>query len=196
MKKIILSLVVLSTILSCTKEESGLQNQKPEESVSVSEIETLRKEVQELRDLIETMTSLNDIEELKNRLDSIPTSEDINEVKEQVGELTSQYFEVDGLRFDKNGDVISTPKYDNEIVEEKSGGKHTTTRTYDGEGRLIELMKQYSGYSQGGQGLPYIWRQELYEYNGNTVVTTQRTYKWGLSVYVPYEEVITTTVYW
>ena len=67
MKKIILSLVVLSTILSCTKEESGPQNQKPEESVSVSKIETLRKEVQELRDLIETMTSLNDIEELKNR---------------------------------------------------------------------------------------------------------------------------------
>lgn len=196
MKKIILSLIVLSTILSCSKDESGTQNQKPEENVSISEIETLRKEVQELRELVETMTSLNDIEEIKNKLDSIPTNEDIDEVRGKVVELTSQYFEVDGLRFNKNGDIISTPKYDSEIVEKKSGGTHTTTRTYDGEGRLIELMKKYSNYSQGGQGLPYIWRQEMYEYNGNTVTTTQRTYKWGLSVYEDYEEVITTTVYW
>lgn len=117
MKKIILSLIVLSTILSCSKDESDTQNQKSEENVSISEIETLRKEVQELRELVEAMTSLNDIEEIKNKMDSIPTNEDIDEVRSKVVELTSQYFEVDGLRFNKNGDVISTPKYDSEIVD-------------------------------------------------------------------------------
>ncbi|MBO7203961.1 MAG: hypothetical protein J6V29_03280 [Bacteroidales bacterium] len=194
MKKTFISLLFLLTILSCTKEEpdsSSSQNQKLETDNLLSEIEALRQEVQELRDLLETITIVSDLDAISQKLD------DLNDIKEEVGELTSYYFEVDGLRFDKNGNVVSTPKLENVVVENGSGNSTlTTTRTYDGEGRLIELMKKYSNYSMGGQMLPYRWKQEIYEYNGKTLITTIRTDEYGLPAGQDYEETITTKEYW
>lgn len=193
MKKTFISLLFLLTILSCTKEEpdsSSSQNQKLETDNLLSEIEALRQEVQELRDLLETITIVSDLDAINQKLD------DLNDIKEEIGELTSYYFEVDGLRFDKNGNVVSTPKLENVVVENGSGNSTlTTTRTYDGEGRLIELMKKYSNYSMA-ETLPFIWKQEIYEYNGKTLITTRRTDKNGLPAGQDYEETITATEYW
>ena len=168
-------------MFSCTKEQPNSQNDsKSDQSISVSEMETLKKEIEELKTQIETLMSLNDIEDLKVKIEG----------------LTSGYFEVDGLRFDKNGSIISTPKIENEVIEKKNSGTHTTTRVYDGNGRLIEVDKRYSNYSLGGQGLPYIWKKEMYDYSEKTVVTTIQTYKWGLAAGTPYEEETMTTTYW
>lgn len=197
MKRFIIYFFVICTMFSCTKEQPNSQNDsKSDQSVSVSELETLKKEIEELKTQIETLMSLNDIEDLKNKMDSLSSNNDIENLKVKIEEVTSGYFEVDGLRFDKNGSIISTPKIENEIIEKKSSGTHTTTRVYDGNGRLIELDKSYSNYSLGGQGLPYIWKKEMYEYGEKTVVTTIQTYKWGLAAGTPYEEEITTTTYW
>ena len=118
-------------------------------------------------------------------------------LKAQVELLTAGFFEVDGLRFDKNGTLISVPKLEDEVVSDwrEKNVKLTTTRTHDAEGRIIEVMNKYSGYNSMNS-IPYYWQKTMYEYTGKSCKTTTQTYKSGLAAGTPYEEVITEATYW
>ena len=110
--------------------------------------------------------------------------------------FTSGFFEVEGLRFDKNGTLISVRKI--ESVESREVGNQTltTTRTYDEEGRVIDVYNEYSGGSSIERGRPYYWQRTMYEYVGKKCITTTRTNYYGMSVTIPYEEEISEAVYW
>ena len=110
--RVYLPTFLVLVLMACTKEQPETTS-KPQND-QTSEIEALRKEIEEL--------------------------------KAQVALLTSGFFEVDGLRFDLNGTLISTEKIESEIVEDKSTNgsvKLTTTRTYDAEGRVTEIIRKY-----------------------------------------------------
>jgi cell division protein FtsB len=195
MRYYLIALCCLLTIGACTKEQPD-DNDKPQVD-QMSEIESLRKEIEELKAQVEAMTpsdsessvSMEEFEALKSSNERL---------KEQVDLLTSGFFEVDGLYFDLNGTLVSTEKIESQVVEDKSTNgsvKLTTTRTYDAQGRVIEIMRKYSGYNSMSS-IPYYWRQELFEYSGKTSKTTTRTFKYGLPAGTPYEEVITEKSYW
>ena len=195
MKKSFIAIAVLSILFACTKEQA--EAPENENEVSLTEIQELRKEIEELKAQVEALTpgdsesgvSMSEFEALKAANE---------ELKLQVELLTAGFFEVDGLRFDLNGTLISTEKLASEVVEDKNTNgnvKLTTTRTYDSAGRVIEIMRKYSGYNSMSS-IPYYWRQELYEYNGKTSRTTTRTNKYGLPAGTEYEEVISEKTYW
>lgn len=131
----------------------------------------------------------------------IPVSEfqalkkEVEDLKAQVELLTSGFFEVDGLRFDKNGTLISVPKLESQATEKRGNNTLTTTRKYDTEGRVIEILRDYNTHSEFAN-VPYFWQKTLYEYSGKTCKTTTQTNKYGLEVGTPYEEVITQATYW
>lgn len=194
MKRCLFAIISLAIVFSCTKEEA--KDTEQDNATQMSEIEELRREVEYLKEQVENLTpsgseqggvSVSDFETLKAE------NEDL---KAQVALYTSTFFEVDGLRFDQNGTIISTEKLEQEIVEKTSSGLTlTTTRTYDAEGRVIDIMRKYSGYNSVSTP-PYYWRQEIYEYSGKTCTVTTRTNKWGLPAGTPYEEVVSVQTYW
>lgn len=193
MRKIFYASVLILTALSCTKEQP--ENNAQGQEVSASEIEALRKELDELKSTVALLTpgtqepgvSAEVFEALKKENE---------ELKEQVELLTSTFFEVDGLRFDKNGSIISTPLYGSESVQDLGSNRTLTTqRTLDEKGRLIETMSRYAGYNSINTP-PFYWRKVMYEYNGKTCKTTTQTSKFGLAAGVPYEEEIKETTYW
>lgn len=198
MRKSIFAIALLSILLACQKENTTTPK---EPEVSTTDIEALRKEIEELRTTVESLKlNTGNTEENECKWASAEEVENLKreneELKSQIQLLTSGFFEVDGLRFDKNGTLISTQVLDNQTTVKTSGNiTLTTTRSYDAEGRVIEIMRKYSGYNSISS-LPYYWRQELFEYNGKKCKETVRTNKYGLPAGTQYEEVITETTYW
>ena len=194
MKKIWITLLLLVPFIACTKEQTTPNT--PSQEVSDSEIEALKKDIKDLRDKVDALTpsedvpvvSVSEFEALKKENETL---------KAQVELLTAGFFEVDGLRFDKNGTLISVPKLEDEVVSDwrEKNVKLTTTRTHDAEGRIIEVMNKYSGYNSMNS-IPYYWQKTMYEYTGKSCKTTTQTYKSGLAAGTPYEEVITEATYW
>lgn len=177
----------------------------PEPGVSLSDIEVIKKDISKLNEQVEKLSRIIDIIESPNDDQTVAWAKESEleslrmenkEMKEQIELLTSGFFEIDGLRFDKNGSLISVPIIENEVIEKKSDKiKLTTTRSYDGEGRLIEVYSRYSGYNSMSS-VPYYWRKTLYEYGNKYCKTTIRTYRSGLPAGVDYEEEITDSKYW
>ena len=189
------SLFVIATIVlafSCTKEQPNTNKQ--DQDVPASEFQALKKEVEELKNQLKALTpgegnpvvSVSEFEELKKENDQL---------KAQVEMLTSGFFEVDGLRFDKNGTLISVQKLESKSQQKVGSNTLTITRTYDAEGRVIEILRDYNTHSEFA-GVPYFWQKTLYEYSGKNCKTTTQTHKYGLPAGTPYEEVITEATYW
>lgn len=193
MKKMLLAMALVFFAISCTKENS--EDSKPEQNIPTSEFEALKQEVEKMKLQIEELTS-------GEPTDAV-TVEDFNalkreneELKAQISLFTSGFFEVDGLRFDKNGTLISVARVENEYSQKIGDKTLTTTRTYDGEGRLTQIYRKYSGGNSLTAGSPYYWQKVLYEYNGMRCKITTQTYKSGLGAGIPYEEEITEATYW
>ena len=130
--------------------------------------------------------------ELKNQI--IALQQTIDTLKSQVEFLTSGIIEIDGLRFDQNGTLISVPKLGNVTVQTSGDLTLTTTRSYDAKGRVIEIKSEYSG--RPIEYLPYAWQKTIYEYNGKKCKAITQTHRYGLAAGIPYEEEIFETTYW
>ena len=195
MKKYLIPIFLMTIFLSCTKEQPESANKDSESQLT--ELQALRKEIEDLKAQVEALTP-NDSESGVSVTEFEALKAANEELRAQVELLTAGFFEIDGLRFDLNGTLISTEKIANEVVENKSTNgslKLTTTRTHDSEGRVIEIMNKYSGYNSMSS-IPYYWRQELFEYNGKTSKKITRTNKYGLPAGTQYEEVISEKTYW
>lgn len=193
MKKTVFTIVCVIIALSCMKENT--EDSKIEQSIPITEFESLKQEVERLKIQLEDLTSREPsdvaiIEEIKT------LKRENEELKAQISLFTSGFFEVDGLRFDKNGTLISVAKLENESTQKVGDKTLTTTRTYDGEGRLIQIYRQYSGGNSINAGSPYYWQKVIYEYNGMSCKVTTQTNKYGLPAGTPYEEKISETTYW
>ena len=192
-KALLIVFAALLAALSCTKENPS--ENKQEQTVPTSEFEALKQEVQELKTQVAALTpgeqasgvSVEEFNALKAENE---------EVKTQIALFTSGFFEVDGLRFDRNGTLISVAKIENEYSQKVGEKTLTTTRTYDSQGRLIQIYRQYSGGSSITAGSPFYWQKEMYEYNGLKCKITTQTNKYGLPAGTPYEEEITEATYW
>lgn len=151
--------------------------------------------------LVLLFISCSKVEPTTPKDQDVPVSEfqalkkEVEDLKAQVELLTSGFFEVDGLRFDKNGTLISVPILESQATEKRGNNTLTTTRKYDTEGRVIEILQDYTTQSEFS-GAPYYWQKTLYEYFGKTCKTTTQTSKYGLPAGTPYEEVITQATYW
>ena len=192
MRRTIFAIALLALSLSCTKEQTTPNTPTPE--VSVSEIEALKKDIKDLQDKVAALTpgkdvqivSVSEFEALKKENETLKT---------QVESLASGFFEVDGLRFDKNGTLISVQKLESKSQQKVGNYTLTITRTYDAEGRVIEIFREYNTHSELA-GVPYFWQKTLYEYSGKNCKTTTQTNKFGLPAGTSYEEVITEATYW
>ena len=171
MKKTLILFAVILAALSCTKENTDKPT--PEPTVPTSEFEALKQEVERLKAQIEALApgeAVDGITAEEFNLLKENTTNEINNLKEESGPLreqislfTSGFFEVDGLRFDKNGTLISVAKIENEVSQKVGEKTLTTTRTYDAEGRLIQIYRQYSGGPTIMAGSPYYWQKVIYE---------------------------------
>ena len=193
MKKTLFTIVCAIIALSCTKENT--EDSKIEQSIPITEFESLKQEVERLKIQLEDLTS--------REPSDVSTIEEINalkreneELKAQISLFTSGFFEVDGLRFDKNGTLISVAKLEKESTQIDGDKTLTTTSTYDGEGRLIQIYRKYSGGNSINAGSPYYWQKVIYEYNGMSCKVTTQTNKYGLPAGTPYEEKISEATYW
>lgn len=199
-----IAIAVVLIGLSCTKENPTPTPQ--EKTVPATEFEALKQEVAALKEKVASLTpgegsegvTEADLETLKQdmqkEIDNL--KEENEDLKTQIGKYTSGFFEVDGLRFDRNGTLISVAKIES-VVEEKKEGTLTltTTRTYDAQNRLIEILRVYSGGNSVIYG-PFNSQRVIHEYNGMTCKITTRTAKRNMPVGVPYEEEVQTNVYW
>ena len=202
-KSLIIAAVILAAV-SCSKDNTGKTT--PESPIPTSEFEALKQEVEKLKDQMETLTSGDAIEGItaeefnllkENTTNEISALKEENErLKAQISLFTSGFFEVDGLRFDKNGTRISVAKIENEVSQKIGGKTLTTTRTYDSEGRLVQIYRRYSGGDSISAGYPYYWQKVIYEYNGMKCKITTQTNKYGLPAGTPYEEEISESTYW
>lgn len=204
MKRSLFAIALVFIGLSCTKENPSATPQ--DKNVPVTEFEALKQEVAQLKAKIEALTpsepgegvSVAEFNTLKekatNEINAL--KEENEELKAQIGKLTSGFFEVDGLRFDRNGTLISLAKIES-FVEEKAGETltRTTTRTYDAQNRLIQVYSKYSGGNSVIYG-SYEWQKIIYEYSGMTCKITTQTAKRNMPVGVPYEEEIKEYIYW
>lgn len=191
MKNTLCILVAASlAVISCTKETPS--DTKQESTIPISEFEALKQEVQTLK---EQVAALNPGEQAPVvSVEEFNALKDENEaLKEQVATLMSTFFEVDGLRFDKNGDVISVPRIEASFEKQTNTGKLTMTRTFDELGRLIETYGEYSGYNSI-QTPPYYWQRVAYQYNGKTVTKNIETSSYSYGIYTHKES--TETTYW
>lgn len=193
MKKTLIAFIIILGALSCTKENT--ENSNHEQTIPTSEFEVLKQEVAEMKSQIQNLTSSTQTSGV-SMADFNALKQENEELKAQIGLLTSGFFEVDGLRFDKNGVLISVPKIEDEISEKSGEKTRTTTRKYDDKGRLIQIYREYSGGSSILAGSPYYWQKVIYEYNGMTCKITTQTSKSGLPAGVPYEEEIKESSYW
>lgn len=195
MKKCFVLSVLFLALLSCNKENPN-ENNTPDPTVPVSEFEALKQQVKELKTQIEALTSgTPETEEPGVSVDEFNKLKQENEqLKAQVESLTSVFFEVDGLRFDQNGDIISTPKIENTYKKDSGNyGTFSMTRSFDDKGRLIETYGRYSGYSSA-YSPPYYWQRVKYEYSGKTRKTTTQTSSYSYGIYTHEES--SETTYW
>ena len=184
MKHVIFALSAVLVVLSCTKEQPDTNKQ---DQASATEIEALRKEVKELREMVEAQVPAGEFEALKQENEAL---------KAQVEKLTATFFEVDGLWFDRNGDVISTPKLEGEMTEQSIYGTLKTSRTYDAKGRVIEVYSEYTDYGLYSS-LPYAWMKSQYVYDGKWRKETKQTKGWSpFSGGGELVEEVTETTYW
>ena len=164
--------------------------------VPVSEFEALKQQVSELKAQLDAMKLGEQAEGVS--VEEFQVLKEENEaLKAQVENLSSVFFEVDGLRFDRNGDIISTPKKPlSQTTDENKYrfGMHTSTRTFDAEGRLIETYDEYNQIGLNYFTPPFYWQKVTYEYNGKTCKTTTQTN--NQPVAGQYEETVTETTYW
>ena len=190
----IIAFVIIAPLLSCTKEQTGNKEQEP--NVPASEIDALKKDIESLKQQIAALTpgeeaqyvSISEFNALKQENEAL---------KAQVEGLSSVFFEVDGLRFDHNGEIISTPKKPSSQTTDENKyrfGMHTSTRTFDAEGRLLETYDEYNQIGLSYFTPPFYWQKVMYEYNGKTCKTTTLTH--NQPVDGQYEEEITETTYW
>ena len=216
MKKYLVAIAALFLAVSCTKQQPDT---KPEEQdVPLSEFQALKKEVEELKATIASLTpgstdpsapqgtevSKDEFDSLKREYATLRAdfereigalTEENTALKAQIGLFTSGFFEVDGLRFDRNGTLISVPKLEARVDERIGNNTLTTTRQYDAEGRVIEIMQDYNTHSEWA-GVPFFWQKTVYEYSGKKCKTTIQTNKYGLDAGKPYEETITEATFW
>ncbi len=192
MKTKLILLALAMAILSCTKEPSTPNS--PELAISAGELESIKQEIRELKQQVADLTpgedeqiiSVSEFETLKQENEALKT---------KVESLTSGFFEVDGLRFDRNGTLISVKKLESKSEQKVGRNTLTITRTYDAEGRVIEIMRDYNTHSEFA-GVPYYWQKTLYEYSGKNCKITTQTSKYGIAAGTPYEEEITESTYW
>ena len=191
MKNTLCILVAASfTVLSCTKESPS--DTKQEATIPASEFEALKQAVQTLKGQVAALTPGEQAPGVG--IDEFNALKEENEaLKAQVATLLSTFFEVDGLRFDKNGDVISVPRIEATYEKQTNTGKLKMTRSFDEQGRLIETYGQYSGYNSV-QTPPYYWQRVAYQYNGKTVTKNIETssYSYGIDTHKESTE----TTYW
>ena len=173
MKQSLFILAILLIFASCGKEQP--ESPKQDQTVPTSEIEALKRE----------------IEELKAQLDNLES---------KLSGVASDFIEIDGLRFDKNGEVISTPKAVDSITKDDGHSSVTITRTKDAQGRLVEYyeeyLKAYNGNYASYTG-PYLWKRVTYDYKGKTCKVTTQTHQYNLSADAPADApVVTEITYW
>ena len=198
MKKLLIVTTIVLVSISCTKDQDKPNNQ--EQTAPASEFAALKQEVEALKEQVDALGSICGAEAV-SVAEFEKLKKENEELKATVATLTSTFFEVDGLRFDLNGTLISVPKLESKVVVDKgvqmgSRVTLTTTREYDAKGRVIEILNKYSGYSNSMSFSPYYWQKTMYEYNGKTQTTTVQTNKYGMGAGVPYEETITEATYW
>ena len=196
MKNVFIASMFLFLALSCTKEQPKTDNK--EQDIPISEFQALKKEVDDLKATISSLTGNQEQVVSKTEFDTLKQENET--LKAQVELLTSEFFEVEGLRFDKNGTLISLPKLESVMTREEgifagSAITLTTTRTYDAEGRVIEIFRDYNPKREFAS-VPYYWQKEYYEYRGKTCKTTIQTNYKSMGAGVPYLEEITETTYW
>lgn len=191
MKEYLCILIAVSlAILSCTKEIPS--DNKQGSTIPSSEFEALKQEVQLLKEQVAALTPGEQVPVVTP--EEVNALKDENEaLKEKVATLMSTFFEVEGLRFDKNGDVISVPRIEASYEEQTNTGTLTMIRTFDEQGRLIETYGKYSGYNSV-QTPPYYWQSVAYQYNGKTVTKNIETssYYYGINTHKESTE----TTYW
>lgn len=158
MKKFILIILSILTIVSCQKEQSIEQSIKQNE------------EPIELNSIFERLSKIEE-------------------------KINNDIVTVDGLRFDGNGNIVSTAKIENEITEYKGAnwGTFTSKRILDENGRLIEVDSKYSDGIFGGQSTPYLHKHITFVYEGKRVIKTTKTLTFGN---LNYETEETITEYW
>ena len=195
MRRILIVATFALATISCTKDNTS-NNKRPDPVVPVSEFEALKQQVSELKAQFDAMKPGEQAEGVS--VEEFRALKEENEaLKAQVENLSSVFFEVDGLRFDLNGEIISTPKKPASQTinqQEYRWGMHTSTRSYDSEGRLLETYDEYSQIGLGYFTPPFYWQKVTYEYNGKTCKTTTQTN--NQPVAGQYEETITETTYW
>ncbi len=186
-KELIVGLFIILTI-SCTKEQPKTDNK--DQDIPLSEFQSLKKEVADLKASIESLTGNQEQSVSRSEFDALKQENEA--LKSQIEQLTSGYFEVDGLRFDNNGNLISTPVLGSEIREVRTQyTTYVTERTLDAEGRLSETKSYYDG----GSSLMN-WEKKIYKYSGKTCTITTQVSEYGLPAGVPYWEYSTETTYW
>lgn len=107
MNKSLLSVAIILALLAYTKENTT--ETKPEQTVPASEFEALKQEVAELKSQIQNLTS-GEQTQVVSVEDFSALKRENEELKAQISLFTSGFFEVDGLRFDRNGTLISVAK--------------------------------------------------------------------------------------
>lgn len=195
MRKSIFTIALLSILIACQKENATTPK---EPEVSTNDIEALRQEIDELKTIVESLKpGTGKVDENESKWASVEEFENLKkeneELKSQIQLLTSGFFEVEGLRFNKNGDVISTPKIESNYKIQTNTGKLTMSRTFDEYGRLIETYGEYSEYSSIPSP-PYYWQRVIYSYNGKTVQKSTETSSDSYGIYTNKET--TETTYW
>ena len=193
MNKVFITSVFIILTLSCTKEEPKTDNK--DQDIPVSEFQALKKEVENLKAAVSSMTGSQEQVVSKDEFDALKQENEA--LKAQIELLTSTFFEVDGLRFNQNGEVISTPKLaDSEEVKGVYDIPYSVTRTHDAAGRLIECFEEYKYDNYGYHNPPFLWNKVIYEYNGKVCKVTTQTHDYYSHVSEPPKEVVTETTYW
>ena len=125
MKKCVIAIALVLLFSSCSKEEPTTTPK--DQDIPLSEFQALKKEVEELKSTIASLTT-GDQEKGVSKSEFDEMKKENETLKAQVELLTSGFFEVDGLRFDKNGTLISVPKLESQATEKIGNNTLTTTR--------------------------------------------------------------------
>ncbi len=194
MKKLLIVTTIVLVSISCTKDQDKPNNQ--EQTVPTGEFEALRQEVEALKAQVDALGAVGGAEAVSvAEFEKLKTENE--ELKATVATLTSTFFEVEGLRFDQNGSLISTPRYESKMEEiGVYGYTLTTERKYDAQNRIIEIYKRYGGRGSSFMDPPFNWEKTTFEYIGKTCRRTVQTKAPNQSVQIPYEEEVKETVYW